>query len=273
MNKIIDHKAFNITSLKFRDVSSTLLNSTNDVEADRALKKFLHFINNETLIYDFIAKHNTTTFDMIEITKARGYHDKFDIPLDDSEEVAFIYQLLQYVCENNIRYSSIAFGYGTSNKYRDMIREFNREVTQILYSRINRYLRELEIGMGLNEKQGGIVINQGSNGQLIMAKHGNVQATQNNTTSSNEELLTVIQSLITELKTNPVGDTALQEDILDDLQDIADATQNGEQPRKSLIRRGLEKMKLINEVSKEGSTLALNAQRVMTYLDQLQIPM
>lgn len=105
-----------------------------------------------------------------------------------------------------------------------------------------------------------------------MAKHGNVQATQNNTTSSNEELLTVIQSLITELKTNPVGDTGLQEDILDDLQDIADATQNGVQPSKSLIRRGLEKMKLINEVSKEGTTLALNTQRVMTYLDQLQIP-
>lgn len=270
---IIDHKAFNITSLKFRDVSSTLLNATNDVEADRALKKFLHFINNEPLIYDFIATHNKTTFDIKELMKDVGYHTKFDIPLDDSEEVAFIYQLLQYVSDNNIRYSSIAFGYGTSNKFRDTIREFNREVTQILYSRINRYLRELEIEMGLNEKQGGIVINQGPNGQLIMAKHGDVQATQNNTATSNDELLGIIQTLIAELKANPVGEAELQEDILDDLTDIADATQNGEQPKKSLIRRTLEKLKSVNELSAEGTILALNAQRLISYLGQIQIPM
>jgi len=266
---IIDHKAFNITSLKFRDVSSTLLNSTNDVEADRALKKFLHFINNEPLVCDFIAKHNKVFYDMKELTKNVGFHTRFDIPLDDSEEVAFIYQLLQYVSDNNIRYSAVTFGYGTSNKYRDMIREFNREVTQILYSRINRYLRELEIEMGLNEKQGGIVINQGPNGQLIMAKHGDVQAAQNNTATSNDELLEIIQTFIAELNANPISEAELQEDILDDLTDIADATQNGEQPRKSLIRRTLEKLKSINELSAEGTILALNAQHLISYLGQI----
>ncbi|QFG00402.1 hypothetical protein PB01_17215 [Psychrobacillus glaciei] len=269
---IIDHKGFNITSLKFRDVSSSLLNVTNDVEADRALKKFLYFVNNEPLVYDFIARHNIITFDIKELTENLDY-SKFYIPLDDSEEVAFIYQLLHYVSDNNIRYSSIAFGYGTSNKFRDMIREFNREVTQILYSRINRYLRELEIEMGLNEKQGGIVINQGPNGQLIMAKHGDVQATQNNTATSNDELLGIIQTLIAELKTNPIGEVELQEDILDDLMDIAGATQNGERPRKSLIRRTLEKLKSVNEFSAEGTILALNTQRLISYLAQLQIPM
>ncbi|MGM9978345.1 MAG: hypothetical protein ACI33J_06070 [Clostridium sp.] len=269
---IIDHKAFNITSLKYREVSSTLLNATNDVEADRALKKFLHFINNEPLIYDFIMKHNKVTFVIKELLNGRDFNTKFDIPIDDSEEVAFIYQLLQYVSENNIRYSTVAFGYGTSTKFRDMIREFNREVTQILYSRINRYLRELEIEMGLNEKQGGIVINQGPNGQLIMAKHGDVQATQNNTTTSNDEILEVIQTLIAELKANPIEEDELQEDILDDLTDIADATQNGKQPRKSLIRRTLEKLKSVNELSAEGTIFALNVQRLISYLGQLQIP-
>lgn len=267
---IIDHKAFNIISLEFRDVSSTLLNATNDVEANRALKKFLHFINNEPLIYNFITNNNTTTFDIKELMNDVGFHTKFDIPLDDREEVAFIYQLLQYVSTNNISYSSIAFGYGASNKFRDMIREFNREVTQILYSRINRYLRGLEIKMGLNEKQGGIVINQGPNGQLIMAKHGDVQATQNNTANSNDELLSTIQALIAELKENPISEVELQEDILDDLSDISNATQSGEQPRKSLIRRTLEKLQSINKLSAEGTTLTLNVQRLITYLDQLQ---
>lgn len=264
---IIDHKDFNITSLKFRDISSSLLNSTNYVEADRCLKKFLYFINKEPLIYDFISTHNIVTYDIEGIIRDKNFNKKYDIPLDDSEEVAFIYQLLQYVSENDISYSLIVYGYGTSNKFRDMIREFNREVTQILYSRINRYLRELEIEMGLNEKQGGIVINQGSNGQLIMAKHGDVQATQNNATTSNDELLGIIQILIAELKTNPVDEAELQEDILDDLTDIADATQNGEQPKKSLIRRTLEKLKSVNELSAEGTILALNVQRLITYLE------
>lgn len=264
---IIDHKDFNITSLKFRDISSSLLNSTNHVEADRCLKKFLYFINKEPLIYDFISTHNIVTYDIEGIIRDKNFNKKYDIPLDDSEEVAFIYQLLQYVSENDISYSLIVYGYGTSNKFRDMIREFNREVTQILYSRINRYLRELEIEMGLNEKQGGIVINQGSNGQLIMAKHGDVQATQNNATTSNDELLGIIQILIAELKANPVDEAELQEDILDDLTDIADATQNGEQPKKSLIRRTLEKLKSVNELSAEGTILALNVQRLITYLE------
>jgi len=270
MEKIIDHKEFNITSLKFRNVSSTLLSATNDTEANRALKKFLHFIDNEPLISDFILRNNIKTFNIREVLEESDYYTKFNIPLDDSEEVAFIYQLLQYVSENNLSYSTVVGGYGTSNKYRDMIREFNREVTQILYSRINSYLRELEIKMGLNEKQGGIVINQGPNGQLILAKHGDVHATQNNNNAStNDALLGVIQTLIAELKANPISETELQEDILDDLLDLEDATQTGEQPRKSLIRRTLDKLKSINELSAEGTIIALNVQRLITYLGQL----
>lgn len=270
MEMIIDHKEFNITSLKFRNVSSTLLSATNDTEANRALKKFLHFIDNEPLISDFILRNNLKTFDIRESLEELDFNSKFNIPLDDSEEVAFIYQLLHFVSDNNLRYSTVAVGYGTSNKFRDMIREFNREVTQILYSRINSYLRELEIKMGLNEKQGGIVINQGPNGQLIMAKHGDVQATQNNNNATNnDELLGVIQTLISELKANPIGETELQEDIIDDLSDLEDATQAGEQPRKSLIRRTLDNLKSINEFSAEGTIIALNVQRLITYLGQL----
>ncbi len=43
--------------------------------------------------------------------------------------------------------------------------------------------------------------------------------------------------------------------------------------KKGLICRTLEKLKSVNKLLAEGTILALNAQRLISYLGQLQIPM
>jgi len=180
MNTIIDYKKFNIISLDFRNVASDLLTATNDNEAGRALKKFMQYINTEPLISDFLKKNNKVSFDFENTIIIGSFNSKYDIPIEDSEEIAFIYQLLQYACDNGIRYSILSLGYGSSNQFSIMIREFNREVVRLLINQINKYFKKLEVEMGLNEKQDSIVIHQGPNGQLNISKHGNVHATQNN---------------------------------------------------------------------------------------------
>lgn len=61
------------------------------------LNKFLNFIENEPLIFEFIKRNNCETFDIENIIRSKGYHDKYQIPIENDREIAFVYQLLKYV--------------------------------------------------------------------------------------------------------------------------------------------------------------------------------
>lgn len=118
----------------------------------RLATRFIRYIDNEPILCDFISKNNVENFDRKEIIHSNEINQKFNIPLEVSEEIAFIYQLLKYITENFDRYDTVTrpYAFYIGAKIADSIREFNREVVKLLVNHITDYLEEKEIELGID---------------------------------------------------------------------------------------------------------------------------
>jgi hypothetical protein len=92
---VVSKKELKKISRDFRMYSSRLLNTKYGNEIVD-LNKFLNFIENEPLIFEFIERNNNETFDIENIIRRKDYHDKYPIPVENDREIAFVYQLLKY---------------------------------------------------------------------------------------------------------------------------------------------------------------------------------
>ena len=144
---------FRIVSFKFRGISSELLRSSKNDEASRNLSRFLDYIRETQIIYDFIEKNNHSQYDIQENMGKITDDRHFNIPYKDQEQIAFIYQLLDYIDSNSIHWTGFALWYGTSGggKISGIIQGFNTSVTRLLVNHISSYLEEMAIKMGVND--------------------------------------------------------------------------------------------------------------------------
>lgn len=272
MEKVIEIQQFKILSRQFRRTSGDLLNAHDTKEAMRLAKRFINFINEDPILNDYVTKNNTVVFDMKTIIESRGFRDKFEIPLNINEEIAFIYQLLKYTTENFNQYDSITRSYAmyTGAKISDSIREFNKEVVKLLVNHITDYLEEKAIELGIDEKPNAKILIQGSVGQLNFSESGNVQANQqNNTDNSNEELLSLSKDLINILREAKIENTSDQEDAIDFMEETTRLIESGEQPKPSLLRRTRDTLGRIRPVVEDTSYLALQIDKVVQAMHHL----
>lgn len=129
---------------EFRMYGSRLL-STKYGNGLGDLERFLNFIESNEIIYQFLLKNNCHQYDMNAICNGRGWHDKFDLPIEKDKEIAFIYQLLKYG-QNSFRdYTVFSNGYGSGNKLQNHMDAFNNEVVKHLIDYIREYLEDLVI--------------------------------------------------------------------------------------------------------------------------------
>jgi len=140
MNK----KELNKLAREFRMYGSRLL-STKYGNGMSDLSRFLNFIESNEIIYEFILKNNNHQYDMKDICNGRGWHDKYDLPVEKDKEIAFIYQLLKYGQETFGGYTAFSNGYGSGNKFQDHMDAFNNEVVKHLVDYIREYLEDLII--------------------------------------------------------------------------------------------------------------------------------
>ncbi|WP_238579247.1 hypothetical protein [Neobacillus niacini] len=273
MEKIIDVKEFKLISRQFRRVAGDLLNAQDTYEAMRLATRFIMYIENEPILFDFISKNNVTEFDMKTIIQEKGYHDKFDIPININEEIAFIYQLLKYSTENFDRYDTVSLSYAIYRgaTFADSIREFNRVVVKLLVNHITDYLEEKAIEMGIDERPNAKVLVQGNVGQLNFTETGNIQANQQtNSQNSNEELLSLAKELIAALKEEKIENSADKEDAIDFVGEATNAIESGEQPKPSVIRRARESLNKIRTVVDDSTFLAMQIDKVVQAFGSMQ---
>lgn len=140
MNK----KELNKLAREFRMYGSRLL-STKYGNGMSDLNRFLNFIESNEIINKFILKNNIHQYDMKDICSSRGWHDKYNLPIEKDKEIAFIYQLLKYGQGSFRDYTSFSNGYGSGNKFQDHIDAFNNEVVKHLIDYIREYLEDLII--------------------------------------------------------------------------------------------------------------------------------
>lgn len=248
---------FRIVSFKFRAISSELLRSGGEEEANRNLHRFLDYIRETQIIYDFIKKNNQTQYDIPKIIKEVNSARYFNIPYKDQDQIAFIYQLLDYIDKHYRHWTGFALWYGTSGggKISGIIQGFNNKVTRLLVNHISTYLEEMAIKMGINDNPKTPVLIQGNVGQFNYA-HGDIEAVQNNNAQSND-VLDLTKELIKILKETDEVDAEIKNEAIDNLEDLAEEVESNDKPKEKTIRRITKTLRDLNELAQEGSSLAL----------------
>lgn len=136
---------------EFRMYGSRLL-STKYGNGMNDLNRFLNFIESHEILNSYIGKNNTEVFDMEHICKSRGWHDKYNLPIEKDKEISFVYQLLKYGQANFGDYTAFSHGYGSGNKFQDHIDAFNNEVVKHFVDYLREYLEDVIIDIEDNNE-------------------------------------------------------------------------------------------------------------------------
>lgn len=248
----LPEKEYKKLSLNFRKVASRFLNSDIDDALDN-LNRFLIFIEDCPTIKNYIEDNNTVKYDVEDILSKRGYHDNIKLPIRTSEEIAFIFQLLNYISENNVSYHGVTTGYG--KKFQVACDNFHNQVVKPLVDHIVSYLGEMAIDMGLDRKSG-TQFNIGDfRGQFNHADgQASISANQTYNETKIEELKDIAQKFAQALIENTSIPGLDKEDTVE-LVEAAVQEVESEKPKKVIVRTAMDKVRAVNEIAGAGSTL------------------
>lgn len=254
MSEALTEQEFQKLSLNFRRVASRFLNTKFDDYQD-SLKRFLIFIEDSPTISEFIQENNTKTFDIEKVIEARGYHDRFKLPIRESDEIAFVYQMLRFISDNERDIIGLTFGYSSSNKIQAQVEEFNNHVVKPLVDHIVNYLGELKIDMGLDKKSSTNYHIGDFRGQLNHAEgQGRVTANQTYNETKVEGLKEVVEKFVEELqKHEEIPDDEKEETV--EFLEAAVQEAESEKPKKAIMNTAMGKVRGINEIASAGTTL------------------
>jgi hypothetical protein len=212
------------------------------------LKKFLSFVENQSLIREYILVCGEPTFDVqaeVQGVIEEGYAI-FEIGDSTKNETANIYHILRYVLDKNIRIRNLIMGYARgTQKYQDMLKGFNDRFVVILIHNIETYLTKIGIDMGMDENVKYNITNTG--GQIIVASgNASVTATLNSGIDADK-----LSALLTAIM-NSTSDEHLDE--VKEYLDIIGSELKQSKPKKNFIRTAFSGLQAI-----KGSTEFLAA--------------
>lgn len=259
-------------SINFRRVSSDFLNC-NQSSYHRLLKKLLHYIENTPVIKRLIDSHNLKSFDFTCL-KENSDSLRFELPVDDSEEIAYIYQLLTFISDNSFDIFNLTFRYGSHKRgTTHKVQTFNNELVRPLINHINTHLSEIKIDSGFHDNYN--VTNQFTfkkdfRGQINQASGGSIiSVNQTYKEADIEELKEYSNDFLSAL-------TASQEINKEDkltLVELLEVTiQNleKEQPKKTIIKIAKDKLKNVIETVDTGTTLFILGAKLIELLNNLK---
>jgi len=141
----MDAKEINKICRDFRMAGSRLLSTKFGTEQSD-LARFLLFIEKSDIIFNFIEGCSNKDYDIKAILSEKEWNHKLQLPLEPSEEIAYIYQLLKYINVNQ-NYTNVSFGYGSGKKFQDHLDAFNNQVTLHLINHIREFLEDQVINL------------------------------------------------------------------------------------------------------------------------------
>lgn len=228
------------------------------------LKRFIAYLDSTEIISEYIKSCGESELDMkSEFDQVIYSHGDciFITGETEEEEISNVYATLKYLSQNyNVFPPEIYFAYmNDSNHYSDVLKEFNSRFTMVLIRHIENYLKEIGIGMGLDENKTYII-----NGTMvnIANDNGTINATQNNNGINADEL----KSLIATMRDN-LNSTLPDEDIAEATEciDTIEAELLSPQPNETTVK---DKFKLLRRI--DTSTKFISACcSVLTFLDKI----
>lgn len=243
----------------FNSISSRMMRVNYD-EYNMVLKKFIDYIENNSIILDYINQGSDNVYDAASdwelVVHKEGY--MFDFGPSSEEESFQIYSILKYI-EENIKGPAYAFHniYG-ERKWQDNVKQFNDRVLLVLINNINDYLTGVGIDMGLDEN----TVWNVSGGQVNYARDNAVITAEQNNGMSMDELEKIISSIKDNLAEIGKDDA---ETIIDSVEMIKEEIVKPE-PKGKIISNGIKLLAPMIAVANGIPTLAVNIQKFIDFV-------
>lgn len=126
-------------SLQYRTLSSQMLKIDSQEEIN-CVKIFFDYITNTSFIMKYISECHREDYDFAEIYKNKSWNDMLTLPDSQEAIIDYGYQLLQYILDGPKQLHTLAFGYTSSRKFKDMIAAFMRKTIEPFVTAIKSYL-------------------------------------------------------------------------------------------------------------------------------------
>lgn len=244
----------------FRAIASRTINSCHE-EFDSILKMFIHHIDNESLIIDYIKTFEYDENDIGNVFQTRSHHTGFDTGSSKEEEIAKIYNILKYMVQNNIPVLNVCMSYANSNRFDDMVKGFANRVIFPFVDYITQYLMEISIDMGFDENESYKITVHG--GQVNVAKDNSViNATQSNNVINPNDLQILVQNVRNAMNESSLIDN---KDVLDCL-DIITEEASSKVPKKNILNLAIRSLEGINGTAPFISAVASLVSAIRTLL-------
>ncbi len=249
----------------FNSISSRVIRA-GYADYNDVVKKFINYVENENLIFDYIKDCGEPTYDIEkEIDEVRKSYGRVFFELGDTEreEVSNIYHILKCFIQNDrdiIR--SAGLSYTSSKKYDDMAKAFSERVVMVLIRHIEGYLTKIGIDMGMDENiKYSITVNDG---QVNLATDNAViNATQNN--GLDTEKLTI---LIDKIKNEMTAIT--NHDEIETIKDNIDVIENEmaqANPRKGFIKTAISGLQAIKGTAEFSAAIVALIQFIQPFIN------
>ncbi len=262
----INKKELKIISYDFNCVGNRVIRAAYD-EFQSVLKIFLKYIDETEIIKDYISVCKRNGYDVEKEVKSVSLswgREVLDLGITQEEEIFTVYSVLKYIDDKNIDIVELGRGYTSSNKYRDIVKEFNNRVTLVLIQYIAAYLTKIGIEMGYDEEEKYMItINGGSGVQVNISKdNSTINAVQNNGINT-EELDNLIKS-IRESLNNDIPEEE-KEMIEENIETIKQELSNNS-PKKGLIKSCILGLKNVVESIPKAIILCKNIEILIEYV-------
>lgn len=223
-------------------------------ESISIIKMLVDYINETELIYDYITSVTKENYNIEKDVEdvARSYGRKIlSTGNTPEDEVSYIYQLLKYICENNIDVSMLGMGYTSSNSFQDMVKMFGERIVLPFANQIDAYIMDIAIDMGYDEEEKFMINVNGGQAQVNIANDSSIiNSTQNNKISNDkiEEVINSIKELL-----NDEIDEELRKLVKENSQLILEEV-NKEKPKPQIVKSLYNSLKFaVNSVPKAVS--------------------
>ncbi|CDC28977.1 putative uncharacterized protein [Firmicutes bacterium CAG:466] len=247
----------------FNSFSNRLLQADFQDYTD-VLGKFLNFINNTPIIFDYISDCGHCDWNLEDEVKQVqcSYGSKiFSTGDTEEEEVRNVYAVLQYISDKSIKvHYGIGVSYSSSNDSQDKIKGFNERFVMVLIRHIERYLTKVGIDMGLDDKITYNVTVQ--NGQSIIATD-NASVTATNTVRSDASELA---KLIADVRALSGNLSPEEQEIVSDSLEVIEAEASSDKPKKGMLRTAIAMLKNIKDVTEFGEAVIVLSEFVCTLI-------
>lgn len=237
----INKKELKKTSRRFRHLASRVLNAHYN-EVNSIIKMFTEYIDNTPVINEYIQSvlvEDSSLQEKIEqVSKSYG---RMILSTGDTpeQEVSYVYQILKYISENpSVQTYTLGWGYTSSKKYQDMVKEFGNRVVMPFVDGINVYLSDIATDMGYDEETKYMINVSGGQAQVnISNDNSTLNATQNIQVNQSE-----IADLIAELKKNiqiELADNNDLKNVLLSQAELIESVTAEEKPQKEFLQTAI----------------------------------